>query len=182
VEIARERETGPELQLAPWWRRAVALAVDSALLIGVNDGVFAALNGYSYLGRHNGEDKVLLWLATIVVFATLYYALVMRASDGQTLGKWLLGIRVVRTDGQAMSATRAIWRQVVLLVALPDAVTQLGPYASAAVSVAVFVDCLWPLWDRENRAIHDMLAGTRVRVARAPLVEGEAGLRASPTP
>jgi uncharacterized RDD family membrane protein YckC len=81
-----------------------------------------------------------------------------------------------------MSATRAIWRQVVLLVALPDAVTQLSPYASAAVSVAVFVDCLWPLWDRENRAIHDMLAGTRVRVAHAPLVEGEAGLRASPTP
>jgi uncharacterized RDD family membrane protein YckC len=173
------RERGRGQGLAPWWRRAVALTIDSVLLVGVTEGAFAALDGYSYLGRHHDKHQALLWLAIILVVATLYYAPVMRASDGQTLGKWLLGIRVVRTDGQAMSATRALWRQVALLLVLPGAVTQLGPFASAIVSVATIVDYLWPLWDKENRAIHDMLTGTRVRLARPALVEADAGLRTS---
>jgi uncharacterized RDD family membrane protein YckC len=136
--------------------------------------MFAALEGDSYLGKRNGGDKPLIWLAIIVIVATLYYAIVMRASDGQTLGKWLLGIRVARTDGAAMSATRATWRQVALLILLPDAATWLGPYTSAIASAALFLDYLWPLWDRENRALHDMLAATRVRMARLPSVRGEA--------
>jgi uncharacterized RDD family membrane protein YckC len=175
-------EHGRGQGLAPWWRRAVALTIDSALLVGVTEGAFAALDGYSYLGRHNDKHHALLWLAIILVAATLYYAPVMRASDGQTLGKWWLNIRVVRTDGKAMSATRAAWRQVLLLIALPDAVTQLGAYTSAIASVAIFIDYLWPLWDRENRALHDTLAGTRVRLAQAPEFEGESCLRAPATP
>ena len=31
-----------------------------------------------------------------------------------------------------------------------------------ALWLVSLLDDLWPLWDRENRAIHDMLAGTRV--------------------
>jgi uncharacterized RDD family membrane protein YckC len=176
---AGERTLHPGAPLAPWWRRAVALTLDSAVLIGVTEGTFAALEGDSYLGKHNGGDRPLIWLAIILTTATLYYAIVMRASDGQTLGKWLLGIRVVRTDGAAMSATRAIWRQVVLLILLPDAAAELGPYASAIASFVLFIDYLWPLWDRENRALHDMLAGTRVRMVRVPLAEVQASSASS---
>lgn len=171
VANASELPSHPGSPLAPWWRRALAYTVDSLLLIGVADGTFAAVEGTSYLGGHHRGNEPLLWLAIVLLLATLYYAIVMRASDGRTLGKWLLGIRVARTDGKAMSATRATWRQVVLLILLPDAATWLGPYVSAIASAALFLDYLWPLWDRENRALHDMFAGTRVRTARVPVAE-----------
>jgi uncharacterized RDD family membrane protein YckC len=162
----RGRRADPALALAPWGRRAVAYTVDSLLLIAAAEGTYFALEGESYFGAHQSGRARLLWFAMIVALATLYYALVMRASDGQTLGKWLLHIRVVRTDGRAMSAPRAIWRQVVLLV-LPSFPTAGLPTAGRIVSALFVIDYLWPLWDRENRAIHDMLAGTRVRMARA---------------
>ena len=168
LNIAKRQRVDLHLgtSLAPWWRRALAYTVDSLLLIGLADGTFAVIEGTSYLGKHHRGNEPLLWLAIILVIATLYYAIVMRTSDGQTLGKWLLGIRVARTDGEAMSATRATWRQVALLILLPDVATWLSPYMSAIASAALLVDYLWPLWDRENRALHDMLAGTRVRMAR----------------
>ncbi len=94
----------------------------------------------------------------------------MYLTNGRTLGKLGLRIRVVRTDGQAMTVTRAIWRQVVVLLLIPDLLDWLGrsPILGAAVAVLVFADALWPLWDKENRALHDMAAGTRVRFAAAP--------------
>ena len=30
------------------------------------------------------------------------------------------------------------------------------------LNLLLVLDQLWPLWDRENRAIHDMIVGSRV--------------------
>jgi uncharacterized RDD family membrane protein YckC len=48
---------------------------------------------------------------------------------------------------------------------------------------AVLANFLWPLWDPQNRAIHDMLAGTRVvRSDIAPVEQLAMPLDASATP
>jgi hypothetical protein len=36
------------------------------------------------------------------------------------------------------------------------------------------LDGLWAAWDKQNRTLHDMLAGTRVaRIERAPVISAE---------
>ncbi len=66
-----------------------------------------------------------------------------------------------------MTVTRALWRQVALLIIAIDLIDYI-PVAGGALGSGVFlIDVLNPLRDREKRALHDMLAGTRVRMASA---------------
>lgn len=161
------KDSDPALNLSPWWRRAVAYPLDSAILVGAAAVVFLALEGHSYFAGHIGRHGWLIRLLILTIVGVLYYAPLMRLTDGQTIGKRLLRIRVVRTDGKPMTATRAIWRQVVLLILLSN----VGRFVGGGIDTLSFfvyvIDDLWPIWDHENRALHDMLAGTRVRfVAR----------------
>jgi uncharacterized RDD family membrane protein YckC len=168
--------------LSSWPRRAVAMLIDSLVLL-----VPWPLVGLAF-GLDFGEliedapgllpsENELLALAASAIAAFLYLPLIMRITDGATLGKLAARIRVVRTDGKPMSFTRAAWREVgvktVLLGAIPLPFTIL----------AMLADYLWPLWDPENRAIHDMLAGTRVVRSNIARVEQLAmSLDASETP
>jgi hypothetical protein len=64
-----------------------------------------------------------------------------------------------------MTITRALWRQVVLLSVAIELVGYI-PVAGGVLAFGVSaIDALNPLRDREKRAVHDMLAGTRVRMA-----------------
>ena len=103
--------------------------------------------------------------AFTLALALAYYPPLMVATNGQTLGTRLLGIRVARTDGEPMSWRRAAWREVVVKLALFDALVLVPGVGRTVSSVAGLADVLWPLGDAENRALHDMLAGTRVRMA-----------------
>lgn len=67
---------------------------------------------------------------------------------GQTLGKRMLGLRVISSRGTAPGAGRGMVRFLALLVSMFPA--GLG--------------WLWCLFDRERRALHDHLAGTYVIV------------------
>jgi uncharacterized RDD family membrane protein YckC len=135
---------------AGWWRRVGASLID-ALVVGAVGFVFAVVFGIDPFS----SDELSLRTLTGLCVALAYFPAIMRATDGQTLGKMTTRIRVVRTDGHPMSLGRATWREVVLKTL---AVSLIPPY----LWVVGLLDDLWPLWDRENRAIHDMLAGTRV--------------------
>jgi uncharacterized RDD family membrane protein YckC len=76
--------------------------------------------------------------------------------NGQTWGKQLLGIRVVRDDGQAMNFGMAALREVVLKGLAPAFASAIIPF------LPWLLDYLWPLWDDQNRALHDMAANTHV--------------------
>jgi len=96
---------------------------------------------------------------TYLIVAFLYSPLLMmRAGEhnGQTLGKQLLGIRVVRDNGDSMGFGWAALREVVVkgfLVAFASSIIPFLPW---------LLDNLWPLWDGENRAVHDMIVSTHV--------------------
>lgn len=155
--------------LAPWSKRVLAALVDGAVLFVVSSLLLLAVGArplWAFGHHHLSAGQLALRYLVAVGAALLYYPPLMRLTDGQTLGKRLLGIRVVRTDGQPMTLTRAVWREVAVKIALFDALN-LAPAAGSTVGgFAVLLDSLWPLWDRENRALHDMLALTRVRYAR----------------
>jgi len=71
---------------------------------------------------------------------------------GQSLGKAATGIRVVGPDGTPASA-RVVLREVVMKWFVLWSIT---------LWLGAVLDLLWPLWDGERRAMHDIASGTRV--------------------
>lgn len=160
-ELVRERP--PMWQgyvLSGWWRRVGAWLIDGFVV-----GVIGVVLVFTVVDQF-GSPTVEWWdaIGIAAVAALAYYPLLMRATNGRTLGKLATRIRVVRTDDERMTFTRAAWREVVVKTVFITGVPYLGVLLD-------LVDGLWPLWDPQNRAIHDMLAGTRVVRANIPRAE-----------
>lgn len=114
---------------------------------------------------HVVRGSVIAKETTLVLAALLYYPIFMLRTDGQTVGKMTLNIRVVRTDRKSMSMGRAAWREVALKFVLLGLVGVLPLVGLILSEICFWADGMWPLWDGESRALHDMLAGTRVVLA-----------------
>jgi uncharacterized RDD family membrane protein YckC len=98
------------------------------------------------------------FLAYLVV-AFLYAPLLMAREgprNGQTWGKQALGIRVIRDGGESMSFGWAALREI--------AVKGLGVGIASSIIPIIpwFLNFFWPLWDDQNRALHDMIVSTHV--------------------
>jgi uncharacterized RDD family membrane protein YckC len=147
-----------------WWRRVIAMLVDLLIVALIGHVLVVILGVHPYVfGRQRlSAPATIAQYTTTLLAAVLYYPLIMRRTDGQTVGKMLLGIRVARTDRRLMSLARASWREVFLKSSLLDALYLLPTVGLIIGGTLVALDYLWPLWDRENRALHDVLARTRV--------------------
>jgi uncharacterized RDD family membrane protein YckC len=80
----------------------------------------------------------------------------MSRTDGQTVGRMVVNIRVIRANGGQMTFGFAMVREVLVKSLL------VGFLASITFGIASLLDVLWPLWDEENRALHDFVVNTRV--------------------
>lgn len=105
---------------------------------------------------------VLMGFFAFAVASLLYEPIYMSVTDGQTLGKQVTGCRVVRADGQRMDFAWALLREVVVKWL---AIGVVGTAITAGMPLATLLDNLWPLWDDQKRALHDMVVDTRVIVA-----------------
>jgi uncharacterized RDD family membrane protein YckC len=136
------------------------IAVPALAIMGVlGIGVIGAAASDSEAGVLALIGTLIVTALVIAVVSFVYAPLLMMRDgrrNGQTLGKQLLGIRVVRTSGESFDFTWAALREV--------AVKNLGVgiASSATFGIAFLVNYLWPLWDDQNRALHDYLAATRV--------------------
>ena len=107
---------------------------------------------------------ILGFLAYLVVLFVYAPVLMARegAANGQTWGKQMLGIRVVRDNGQPMSFGWAALREIAVkgLAGLDRVIDHPGH--------PVVADYLWPLWDDENSLrLHDMVVSRTVTVVQA---------------
>lgn len=108
-----------------------------------------------------------LMLSLVGVVAQAAYNVLLHASTGQTLGKRMVGIRVVRADDPARtpSIASALLRWIVQYGG-PQALSNL-PLVGLIAFVFTVVDHLFPLWDARRQALHDKAAKTLVvRVRR----------------
>ncbi len=156
------RATPPERRyaLAGWWRRAAAAVIDG-VLIGLLALVLLVPLGVGVAGVEGDAGLFALIAAaivTLIVFAVvslLYAPLLLWKTDGKTVGRMVVGIRVVRATGEPMTLGAAVVREVVLKWLV------FGAAGSATGGIATLVDYLWPLWDEEHRALHDFPVNTR---------------------
>jgi uncharacterized RDD family membrane protein YckC len=76
--------------------------------------------------------------------------------NGQTLGKQVCNIRVVKEDGSPLTIGDAILRDFVIKGLL------IGFVGGFFLWIPVLLNYLWPLWDERNQALHDKIASTYV--------------------
>jgi uncharacterized RDD family membrane protein YckC len=129
---------------AGFLRRFFALLIDWLLLSIIGDVVLMSYRlGQGKESTLSSMD-VFMGLSTVIVL--LYFTL-MIGDGGQTLGKKILRVRVVRTNGIDVSYSRAFARSLGYFVSL---------------FFATFLGFLWALWDRKNQTWHDKIADTIV--------------------
>jgi uncharacterized RDD family membrane protein YckC len=148
-------------ELASWGSRVGAYLLDWAfvLLVTLAVGIPLAASG-------GGAETAGGWVIVggLVLGWPIYAAIFEgRAGEhrGQTLGKQIVGIRVVRDNGQPLGFGYAFLREFVVRWLL------LG-FIGGFLFIVPLLDDLWPLWDETNRALHDMVVSTHVVRAEAP--------------
>ena len=153
-------------QLSGWWRRVGAAIVDG-LIVGIGSAIlFVAITAPFSIGFFANDTVgvvavivgALLAILCVAVVSFLYAPFLMARTNGKTLGRMAVGIRVIRANGQPMTFWFAMLREVVIKALL------FGFISSITFGIASLLDVLWPLWDEENRALHDLIVNTRVIV------------------
>ncbi len=142
-----------EIRWGGFFRRLFAFLLDVVVIV-----ILASIMGLlSYIGYEvglSGHGRSITWsnimpllflLTWGAIFLATLYFVVFHGGEGKTIGKWLLGLRLVGPEQSAVTYSRAFLRWLVMVALAP-----LG------------LGFLWVLWDSEKRGWHDYLARTRV--------------------
>jgi uncharacterized RDD family membrane protein YckC len=141
---------------ASWGSRVGASLLDTVfVLIPFGIAVPLLVSGTDVGSVLRGILLFLLYLAVSALYAPLLGAR-QGARNGQTLGRQIVGIRVVRDNGRPMDIPYGLLRELIV-----KGILFFG-FGSAFLLIPALLDVLWPIWDDENRALHDMLVGTHV--------------------
>jgi uncharacterized RDD family membrane protein YckC len=142
------------VQWAGFFRRALAFAVDLVMIVFL----LLIMSSLAYIGYKVGlsahSRSVTLQNSTPLFFfllwasagLSIFYFALFHGMEGKTIGKWLLGVRVVRAERQAVTYKQAFLRAFAIIVSLAP----LG------------LGFLWIIWSPAKRSWHDCLAGTWV--------------------
>ncbi|MBD2891352.1 hypothetical protein amrb99_02550 [Actinomadura sp. RB99] len=135
--------------------RLIAYVVDTvilAVLLWVSFEVFA-------VPRWDGSCDLEGFAVAAFVLNAVYHCLIPAVS-GRTPGKWLAGIKIIRTDFSDIGLGRATWRYVFMLL--------LG---GVTLGIGSLIDAAWLLWDPDAQTLHDKAADTWVVEARDPRMD-----------
>lgn len=144
---------------AGFWRRAVAFLIDS-MVIGIGASIlYIAILGTQFFNLFvkppQSQDpqafvsllvSMLLFQALVFVLFWLYFALLESGKAQATLGKRVMGIKVVGTDGGRISFWRATGRWFGKMVS--NMTLYFGYYMAG--------------FTKKRQALHDLMAGTYV--------------------
>ena len=162
------RETGiAGRPLASWGSRVGAWLIDG-LIVSVPATIIFWTLVAGAIGLTGDDNDAGFWVLVsgaalsvliFIVIALVYAPATMArqgAHNGQTWGKQVVGIRVVRDGGESMTFWYAALREIVVKGIAVSVASFIIPF------VPWFLDNFWPLWDDENRALHDMAVSTHV--------------------
>ncbi|HZI10757.1 MAG TPA: RDD family protein [Myxococcus sp.] len=146
---------------ASLWRRLLSFTVDTAAIAGVAALYLTLASSVTGVKAPEaglvGLDAFVAWLRAlnavllpgfvlVLVLALVYCAVAAFLWNGRTLGRLLLGLRLVDTHGVAPAPGRAIVRAIL-----------------ASVSFVLFLGGFWmALFDRRGQTLHDKLTSTFV--------------------
>jgi uncharacterized RDD family membrane protein YckC len=146
-------------ELSGWWRRVGAQVLDS-LILTIPVILIVILVVVVAAGSDVGAVVTGIVTSLAYVVAVIFYAPVLMKRpgphNGQTWGKQAVGIRVVHDTGEEVTLGFAFLREVAVKYFL------FGFIGSFFFSIPTLVNYLWPLWDDQNRCLHDMIVKSHV--------------------
>ncbi|MBA3051721.1 RDD family protein [bacterium] len=130
---------------AGFWIRAIALFFDSIILT-IAGGLIGAVLGF-LLALAVGDVSGFMPLFNLVgfVIGAAYY-ICMHGSYGQTLGKMLIGIKVIKINDEPLSYGTALLRYIGRILNI----------------ITLFIGYIIVAFNRKKRGMHDFIAGTKV--------------------
>ena len=123
------------------------LHVGSSLFVGATLFQMLTVNLQQILGA---SLLYILFLLIAPPILAMVYFIILHGFGGQTIGKLILGLRVVSTTGTTISSGVAFLRWVGALIS----------------TLPLAMGFLWAIFDREHCTWHDKLSGTRVIATR----------------
>ena len=157
VYAAEAVASAEEFEYRGAWIRLLSTAIDGIVILIIN--VIARL----ILG---GDSAVASWLVPIIGAA---YFIGLWTLRGQTLGKMIIGAKIIRTDGNPIGFTRAFLRYLVFFAYLLIARFIGGQYYVVfAIIIIVFITIAF---SRDKRGLHDRIVGTLVINSRTRILE-----------
>lgn len=147
---------------ASLWRRLLSFSIDTAAIVGVSALYITLASSITGVKAPSSQgltalDALAAWMHALqsvlvpgfvlmLVLALAYCAVAAFLWNGRTLGRLLLGLRLVDTHGLAPAPGRAIVRALL-----------------AVVSFGLFLGGFWmALFDRRGQTLHDKLTSTFV--------------------
>lgn len=156
IEAAEGLE-GEELQYRGAWIRLAALLVDGIIIAIIN------VIGSQIFGT---ESALASWLIPIICAV---YFIGFWTWRGQSIGKIVIGAKIVRLDGSDIGVGKAILRYLGYFVYLIIARILPGPFYTIFIVTAVGLFII--AFNRRKRGIHDLIAGTVVINSRPKPLE-----------
>ena len=147
--------------VASLWPRAAAQAVDF-VLVAVLAVIAAAITADAF----GVSDAGLLVFLMFPVAALVYSALTMlRRGEhhGQTFGKQIARVRLVKTNGEAVGVGTVLLRECILKWTVV-----LGIVSIYTLFAPLIITVVWAVLSKSNRPPHDLLARTIAVYARVP--------------
>lgn len=155
-------QPGPTVPYASWGARlgaylldgliGVAVAIIPLVVGGIIIGTTATstpnVSGYDTVDGGNPLGYVFLAIGYVALFVfQIWNNGVRQGKTGQSLGKKIVGIRVVRVEnGQFLGAGAGFLRWLM----------------ASILGGICFLNYLWPLWDDKKQAWHDKVVGSVV--------------------
>ena len=145
---------GGEVVYAGFWKRVAANVIDS-FVVGIVGGIIGAIiggvigAGFGLKGGLGGGGFLVIQLITNLVSIAItagYYAWFHSSTNQATLGKMAIGIKVVRTDGEAISFARGVGRYFAFLLS----------------SLILAIGLLMAAFTERKQGLHDMICDTLV--------------------
>lgn len=121
-----------------FWVRFFAIFIDG-LGVGIVSNIISGATGAGAMSTSSSSINTLLGI--------LYFCYFWSAQGGgQTLGMRVLNIKVVRTDGSALTILQAFIRYIGLFVSI----------------ACLFIGVIWAAFDANKQGWHDKIASTYV--------------------
>jgi uncharacterized RDD family membrane protein YckC len=163
-DIVAKKIERPSLEYAGFWRRLMAALIDLFTITIICSIIILIFQPFHWPGFGNlwGNAEVFNespWdaLPSIIggnvlsILVNITYFVVFWVWRGQTPGKMLLGVKIIKEDGSGVSISVALLR-----------------YLGYIVSIAVaFIGFIWVAFDNRKQGFHDKMAETLVVIIPA---------------
>mgnify|MGYP001274322047 CR=1 FL=1 len=142
-----EKEESKQYKYAGFWMRFWAYIIDVIVVFSINGIVLSPL-----LFVNDGAPiEISYWTLNGILAGVIYYAyfLVMTKIFGQTIGKMILGLKVIRENDEPLTWLDLIFREVV------------GRFLHNVFMILKLL-YLVVAFSNEKQGVHDMIGNTRV--------------------